>query len=311
MKLTVFAPLICLMFLTACSGARYEADAEAKYPPIGQFVTVEGLDVHYIDQGSGPTVILIHGANSNIRDWTFAMVDELSAKHRVIAMDRPGHGYSDRPAEGGDIPAVQARILKLAADQLVAGDAVIVGHSFGGAVASAWALDYPEGVKGLISLAGATYDWGGGGGTLYALGSSEVTGGALGAAARAYVSGDRAISLINDVFAPNEPIPGYAEHLGLPLALRPATFRYNAADIDNLDGHLAVQSQRYGELTMPVILIHGDADQTVGLQEHSVRFFNDVSSSDLVVMPGIGHMIHQVARPTIIAAVEKLAGTAD
>ena len=171
-------------------------------------------------------------------------------------------------------------------------------------------MDYPEDVAGLISLAGATYDWGGTGGALYSIGASGA-GGILGSAARAYVSGDRALGLVDDAFAPNDPIPGYAEYLGVELALRPAAFRYNSTDINRLSGHLATQSQRYPEITQPVVLIHGDADQTVGLEAHSLRFYDAVENGRLVVVPGVGHMVHQVSQPRIIKAIGRLAGTSE
>lgn len=310
MSLRILLSIALVSLVTACVSTDYAQTVEAKYPPIGSFIEVEGLNIHYIDEGSGPAVILIHGANSNIRDWKFALFDKLTAKHRVIAFDRPGLGYSDRPATGGDVPAEQARILKAAADKLSVGKAIILGHSFGGAVAAAWAVDYPEGVTGLISLAGATYDWGGSGGALYSIGASGA-GSILGSAARAYVSGDRALGLVDDAFAPNDPIPGYAKYLGVELALRPDAFRHNSTDINRLSAHLAVQSQRYPRITQPVVLIHGDADQTVGLEAHSLRFYDAVDNGRLVVVPGVGHMIHQVSQPRIIQAIERLAGTAE
>lgn len=309
MSFRILFSLIAVSFLGACASTDYIQTAEQKYPPIGQFVEVEGLNIHYIDEGAGPTVILLHGAHSNIRDWTFSLVDKLTPKHRVIAFDRPGLGYSERAATGGDVPAEQARILKAAADKLGAGKAVIVGHSFGGAVAAAWTVNYQEDVLGLISLAGATYDWGGSGGALYSIGASGA-GPVLGSAARVYITGDRALALVDDAFAPNEPIPGYAEHLGLELALRPETFRNNSTDINRLSGHLATQSQRYPEIEVPVVLIHGDEDKTVGLEAHSLRFYDDVPNGRLVVVPGVGHMIHQVSQPRIVQAIERLAGTA-
>lgn len=310
MSLRILVSLMAIALLSACASTDYVQMAEAKYPPIGQFVEVEGLNIHYIDEGEGPPVILLHGAHSNIRDWTFALVDKLKDKHRVVAFDRPGLGYSDRRPTGGDVPAEQARILKAAADKLGVGKAVIVGHSFGGAVAAAWTVNYQEDVLGLISLAGATHDWGGSGGLLYNIGASGA-GPALGSAARVYISGDRALGLIDDAFAPNEPIPGYAEHLGLELALRPESFRFNSTDINRLAGHLATQSKRYPEIEVPVVLIHGDADKTVGLEAHSLRFYDAVKNGRLIVVPGVGHMVHQISQPRIIEAIERLAGTGD
>ena len=306
MRVIAFAALTSLA-VAACSSGGGEQSAEARFPPVGQFLDVDGLKVHYVDQGEGPVVILVHGANGNVRDFTFSMIDRLDDNHRVIAFDRPGHGYSDRPERDGAVPRTQAGVLSEATSALGVENAVLVGHSWGGAVVTAWALDHPEQVAGVAVLAGATYPWGGGGGALYSLGSGPF-GGVLGAAARTYASGERLESLIGDVFAPNPPIDGYAQHIGVELALRPTTFRYNAEDIDELNDNLVAQSARYGELTMPLEILHGDADETVGLEVHSIPLWRAAPNANLTVLKGVGHMLHHVEEDEMIEAIKRLTG---
>lgn len=100
--------------------------AEQAYPPVGEFVEIEGHQVHYVDQGSGPAVILIHGASGNLRDWTFSMTERLATSYRVLAFDRAGHGYSSRPEDGYD-PAVQGRLIAKAARRVGVEKALLVG----------------------------------------------------------------------------------------------------------------------------------------------------------------------------------------
>jgi pimeloyl-ACP methyl ester carboxylesterase len=62
-----------------------------------KFVTVDGLRVRYIESGRGPAVVMIHGNAASIEDFQFGVIQSLSLNYRVLAVDRPGHGKSDRP----------------------------------------------------------------------------------------------------------------------------------------------------------------------------------------------------------------------
>lgn len=294
-----------LMGLAGCAARGEESSAASAYPPIGEFIDVDGMRMHYLEVGEGPPLVLIHGANGNIRDWTFSMVRRLTNRYRVIAIDRPGHGYSDRAPENGASPMVQAAVMAKTARALGADRAIIAGHSWGGAVATAWALQEPDQVAGAAVLAGATYPWGGDGGTLYSLGAG-VLGGIVGAAARIYVTGDRRVSLVGDVFAPNEIPAGYADYIGIELALRPDTFRWNAEDIDELDDNLRLQAPRYGELAMPIEVMHGTADNTVYDHIHSVPLSRDAQRATLTLFPGVGHMLHHVREEEVVAGIDRL-----
>ncbi|MEM7525803.1 MAG: alpha/beta hydrolase [Pseudomonadota bacterium] len=292
--------------LFGCAGGDTDrAAAETAFPPVGRFIETRGVRLHYVDEGSGPPIVLIHGASGNLRDWTFSMTERLGDRFRVIAVDRPGHGYSERPATGGENPAVQAEIIADGVAVLGVEKTMIAGHSWGGAVAAAWALARPDQVAGAAFLAGATYPWGGDGGLLYRLGSGAF-GGAVNSLARAYVRGDRAASVIRGVFEPNEMPTGYAEHLGVPLALRPDTFRWNAEDINQLDGHLRAQAPRYGELAMPLEVLHGDADDTVFVDIHSRPLAADAQNARLTILRGVGHMPHHIAEDEVVAAFDRL-----
>ncbi|MEM6308379.1 MAG: alpha/beta fold hydrolase, partial [Pseudomonadota bacterium] len=113
------------------------------YPPIGQFVEIDGVRLHYTDQGSGQAIVLIHGASGNLRDFAFDLAPELAKSHRVIAFDRPGLGYSERATPAYDniwtsqaeSPQEQAALLIAATRALGVKQPIVVGHSFGGAVA--------------------------------------------------------------------------------------------------------------------------------------------------------------------------------
>lgn len=290
--------------LVGCAGGTEMS--ETAHPPIGDFIEVNGVRLHYVDEGAGPPIVLIHGASGNLRDWTFSMVDRLKDRFRVIAIDRPGHGYSGRLAIDGADPEAQARLFAAAATALGAERALIAGHSWGGALAAAWALDRPDQVAGAAIIAGATYPWDGDGGLLYSLGAGPLSP-IVGGIARLYVRGDRAGKFVAEVFAPNPVTPGYVEYVGVELALRADTFRWNAQDIDRLNDNLARISPRYGELAMPIEIVHGEADTIVGLEIHSRRLQADAQDATLIVLPGIGHMPHHVREDEVVAALDRLA----
>ncbi|MBA3325489.1 MAG: alpha/beta fold hydrolase, partial [Rhodobacteraceae bacterium] len=116
----------------------------------GRTLTVEGVPLFYVRRGAGPPVVLIHGASGNLRDFTLDVMPALAARHDVIAFDRPGHGLSGWPGPEAASLSEQARLMRLALAQLGVARATVVGHSYGGSVALAWALDAPETVDGLL-----------------------------------------------------------------------------------------------------------------------------------------------------------------
>ncbi|WP_243695786.1 alpha/beta fold hydrolase [Rhodovulum marinum] len=183
---------------------------------------MRGRTVHAHVEGRGPAVILVHGASGNLRDFTFSLSGQLARKgYRVIAFDRPGLGYSGALHGRGESPAEQAAQLDAAAAQLGVGQAVIVGHSYGAAVAMAWALTQPGRAAGVVTLAGATMPWPGALKSFYTVASSGL-GSAL---ISAFATQETATRALRSIFAPQRPPRGYIDHVGIDLALRPAALR--------------------------------------------------------------------------------------
>ena len=293
--------------LTGCA-AIPEPEVLSRWPAIGEIIEVDGIPIHYWDRGSGPSVVLIHGASGNLRDWTFQIAPRLAETHRVIAFDRPGFGHSGRVAEQGWDPAVQAALLAKATAQLGADDPVIAGHSWGGALAMAWGVDRPDAVSGIVSVAGATMPWGGELSFFYEIGASDVTGPLFGRIVSAVATEKTIASHLVGTFSP-QPVPeGYADYVGGPLATRPRVARYNAEDIENLHDALTRQSARYGALEVPVEIIHGQADNAVWPDIHAVAMHYRLPNSRLTLLQGVGHMPHHANPDAVIAAINRLTG---
>ena len=247
--------LISTLALVAALGGvtLYRADARATainaaFPPQGEIVEVEGQRVHVTVKGTGPDLVLIHGAGGNAQDFMHRFADRLTDRYRVFAVDRPGLGHSERsdPAlnaaftASAETPMEQARILSAAVRKLGATDPIVLGHSYGGAVAMAWALDEPA--AAIVILSGATMPWEGPLRPYYRVFGSILGSGIGAPLVTAFVGEDRVRGSLEGVFAPADVDPGYYEGAAIPLAIRTGTFRANARQVNTLRPNLVEMS---------------------------------------------------------------------
>ncbi|SNS41893.1 alpha/beta fold hydrolase [Tropicimonas sediminicola] len=278
------------------------------YPPIGRLLPVGGGMVHALTTGSGPDVVLLHGASGNLRDFTFDLVGRLARDFRVTAFDRPGLGHSDPLHADGESPAEQAAVLDAAAGMLGLGRAVIVGHSFGGSVAMAWALEHPERVAAVVTLAGATMPWPGDLGPWYRIASTTFGAATVVPLVSGWLPDSYARNSVASIFAPQQPPDGYLEHVGIPLTLRrAAVLRSNVRQVAGLKPHVAAMARRYPGLSVPVEIVHGTADTIVPAAVHAHPMSRLLPTARLTELPGIGHMPHHVAPDATLAAIRSAA----
>jgi pimeloyl-ACP methyl ester carboxylesterase len=295
------------------------ARIEAAHPPAGRFVEVEGGRLHVLElgrtDGAGAPlwpVVLVHGASGNLGDLRLALGDRLAQGRRVVLVDRPGHGWSDRPGGARDAsPARQAALIAQALERLGIERFVLLGHSLGGAVATAFALAYPDRLAGLVLLAPVTHPWRGGLSWYNALLTTPVAGFVF-AHALALPAGELLLeSGAREVFAPQPMPPDYLRRAGIRLLLRPAEFIANAQDVAILKAFVTAQVPRYGDIAVPTVVLTGDADDTVSPQLHSRAIAAAVPGAQLVVLPGIGHMPQHVATDEVIAAIDSVSAATD
>lgn len=307
--LAICAILIAVPMLSACvHSAIYTSRAQKAHPPGGQLVPVNNKPVHIIEAGKadGPIVLMIHGASANAQEFTHTLAPRLSDTHRVLMADRPGHGYSGRPAKS-DTLAVQAAQMAGALEQMGQGQkAIVVGHSFGGAVALRLALDRPDLVDGLVLLAPVSHDWGGGGEAWYTKTAARPLIGPLFTQLVPVVGPRQLADGIEGVFHP-EPAPdNYLRNAALPLLFRPSEFRANARDVNNLRAELAAQQGRYGELKMPVTLYSGLRDTVIKPELHAGKLKGQVPQLQVIDIPNGGHMPHHAHGADIAATIRTL-----
>ena len=289
-----------------------------RYPATGAFVTLDdGARIHYSERRpAGParaTVLLLHGASGNQADVMLPLGDRLAALgFRVIAPDRPGHGWSDRPDGAADAwPPRQAELLRDAVGKLGVDRAIVVGHSWSGALAADFALDQPDFTQGLVLLAPVLYPWSTGIAWYYGPATDPWFGPvftheltlplgllALGAG-------------VGEVFAPQAPPPDFAERTGVYLVLRPAEFTANAQDVAGLHAFVTEQAPRLRSITIPTAILAGDGDRIVSPSIHAARAARDIAGSVLTMLPGVGHSPHWAATDQVVSAIVGVADRID
>jgi pimeloyl-ACP methyl ester carboxylesterase len=284
---------------------------ERRFPPVGTFVTVNGTKLHFVDEGprDAPVILLIHGASSNLRDMLWPVRQTLGGRYRLIAVDRPGHGWSER-GTGNATPDAQARLIGAFLDTLGVARAVVMGHSFGAAVATALAVERPDKVSGLLVAAPATHAWPSGTTNWYNHFAGVPVAGWMFIRTLALPAGIQRLERATDcVFSPNRKPGTYLDDTGIALVLTPLRFAANSVDLTGLHGHTVRYSHRYREIAAPTIVISGDSDNVVSKDIHSVQLAAAIPGAQLFVVPNVGHKPDYALAPLVAAALETLAGT--
>jgi pimeloyl-ACP methyl ester carboxylesterase len=305
--------IIAIFAIGAVSTAIGVAWLERAHRPTGRFVPVAGGRLHVVDlapplPAPGPPVVLLHGASGNLEDERLTLGQALAAHRRVLLIDRPGHGFSDRPGGAADAsPGRQAALVAQALSELDVDRAIILGHSWAGALAAALALDCPDRVAGLVLLAPVTHPWPGGISWYNTLAATPVIG-PLFVHTLALPLGLLMIGNgVAGVFAPQSPPPDYIRRTAARLVLRPAEFIANAQDLAVLKDFVAAQVPRYRAIAAPTVVMSGDRDTTVSIDLHARAAAALIPDAKLVVLKGIGHMPQHAAVSEIVAAIDELA----
>ncbi|MFC2967376.1 alpha/beta fold hydrolase [Acidimangrovimonas pyrenivorans] len=273
-------------------------------------IRIEGRIVHAHIAGDGPDLILLHGASGNAREFTFRLMDRLKGRFRVIAFDRPGLGWSDALGPEDADPAAQVRVLRKAAERLGAFNPIVLGQSYGGAVALSWALEHPDDIAALVVVSGASNPWTGGLGAWYRATSVRPGAAVLVPLATAWASEKMTAKLVAEIFAP-DPVPeGYVDHVAVPLTLRRKVLIANARQVNGLLPHIHQMSTLYGQIRQPLEIVHGTADSIVPIGIHSERLLRQVPGANLTRLEGVGHMPHHTNPDDIIAAIHRAAARA-
>jgi len=284
---------------------------ERLFPPLGRRIAVAGATLNVVELGrdtAAPPILMLHGASSNLEAMLRPLGDLLAGRHRVILIDRPGHGWSLREREADSTPEVQARMIEEALGKLGSGPVIVVVHSLAGALGARMALDYPARVAGLVMLAPVTHPWRGGVGRYNHAVTTPVIGRLLAHTITLPLGLLLANASARSVFRP-QPMPeNFVKDTATPLLLRPREFVANARDLVTLKAAVTAQAPRYADIRTPVTVIAGDVDKTVSTNIHARPFAATVPNARLVVLPGVGHMIQNAVPDVVVAEIEAMIG---
>lgn len=282
--------------------------AEARDPPIGKWIEVEGVRLHYFEKGEGPALTLIHGNLATGEDFAVSgLVDRLAESFRVIVVDRPGFGFSARPGRFWT-PSDYAGLLRKALEKIGVRKAIVVGHSYGAMVAMALALEHPAFVTRLTLIGGYFYPSPRIDVALLAQPAIPVLGDILRFTLSPLIMRSVKPALDRILFAPAPVAQAFA--LGFPhgLSARPLQIRAQAEDALTMVPAAARMQERYRQLDMPVAICAGADDHWVDARTQSGRLHEEIPGSRLDLYPGVGHMAHYSALRALVAALEELQG---
>jgi pimeloyl-ACP methyl ester carboxylesterase len=296
---------VAALAMSALVNRHLAKKAENDNPPIGRFLEVNGVRLHYVERGSGPSLVLLHGNGSMIQDFeSSGLIDLAAGNYRVIAFDRPGFGYSDRPRNTVWTPAAQAELIATAFRRLGVSHAIVLGHSWGASVAVALALKHPDLVKGLVLASGYYYP------TLrfdvvpLSLPAVPLIGDILGHTVSPIIGRVIWPLLMRKMFGPPS-VPKKFKGFPKEMALRPSQIRASSTESALMIPNAFHSRDEYANLEMPVVIIAGDKDRLVDINAQSARLHQEISQSSFRPIPGIGHMIQQSATGAVMAAINE------
>jgi len=271
--------------------ARTARRVEKTLPPPGRFIDIDGANIHYVDAGAGPPLVLIHGLSGQHGNFTHSLLERLKSNYRVIILDRPGSGYSKRPRGASGALAEQARTIARLIEALELERPLIIGHSLGGAIALAVAVNHPEQVAGLALLAPVTHQPD----QVPPLFRPLVIRSPF---MRSLVARTLAtpLSIVNRdlvldaAFGPQPAPRDYGTKGGGLLNLRPTSFIGASHDLIALTDENDLTA-RYGDIKVPVGILYGTADRLLDPTAHVKAVTAKLPDADCELIEGAGHMI--------------------
>ncbi|WP_428927853.1 alpha/beta fold hydrolase [Marinibacterium sp. SX1] len=284
-------------------------EARRSVPMAGTLAELPGGAIHYLDLGprDAPALVMIHGLGGQMHHFTYAMTGLLQGDFRLIVIDRPGCGYSRRDDPGAAELPEQARMIWALLDRLDIARPGLVGHSLGGAVALAMALERPDAVSCLALLAPLTRPDDTPAPAFDGLDVPRIWQRNLLAHTWAVpMARAGAIETLGLVFHP-EPWPSdFLERGGAGLGLRPEAFIASVEDYAAADGIAALCPDYATGLKAPGGVLFGVEDAILDpqVQGRPMEEFGLQFSA----LPGRGHMLPITAPTECAAFVRRMAG---
>jgi pimeloyl-ACP methyl ester carboxylesterase len=296
----------------ALVNARRARLADRNNPPVGRFLDIESVRLHYLERGEGSPLVLLHGNGAMERDFEISgIIERLAQRFRVIAVDRPGFGHTNRPKSQDWTPAAQAALVQKALVRLEVKQAIVVGHSWGTLVALSLALEHPANVRSLVLLSGYYFP------TLRAdvlaslPSAAPIIGDLLSCTIAPLLGRAMRSRVLRKLFAPAAVPPRFQAEFPTELSLRPSQLKATAEDTVSMTPSAAALATRYGELKMPIVIMAGTGDRLVDFARQSGRLDEVLADSTLIPVEGAGHMIHHSAPEKVVDGIDLAASRSE
>jgi pimeloyl-ACP methyl ester carboxylesterase len=280
----------------------------AAFKPLPRVIEIDGERIHYRELGQGPGIVFVHGLGGQAMNFNYLDLDKLAATHRVVLIDRPGSGFSPRRDDGKAGIAAQAA--------LVAGfiralgferPPLLVGHSLGGAISLAVALDHADCVGGLALIAPLTH---------YVpdvpepFRTLEIRSSFLRNLFAHTLATPLAIlnsrKVLDALFGPDATPRDFPVRGGGLLGLRPGGFYGASTDMHGVEKDLPALQERWSGLKLPVDMLYGRGDRVLDWQVQGQGLKDKLSQMTLEVIDG-GHMLPVTAVPACQTLIERAA----
>ena len=302
---TAIGVAVAALAVTALLNRSLAKKAERDNPPMGRFIDVDGVRLHYIDRGSGEPVVLLHGNGSMIQDFeSSGLIEMVAKKYRVIVFDRPGFGHSTRPRSTIWSAEAQADLIHSALMQMGITRAKVFGHSWGTTVALAFALKYPTAVAGLVLASGYYYPTARADVPLLSGPAVPVIGDVISHTVAPIISRLLWPLLMRKMFGPLN-VPDKFKGFPKEMAVRPSQIRASAAETALMIPTAFALRGEYETLKMPVVIVAGEQDRVVDIDQQSARLHKDIKQSKFRRVANTGHMVHQSETALVMMAIDE------
>lgn len=287
----VVVALVALLSLSLIRRDTPRSELVAKYAAEpSKFIELEGMRVHYRDQGAGPPIVLLHGTSSSLHTWE-GWTEKLATHRRVVRLDMPGFGLTG-PAPDRDYSAVRlARVVTELMDKLGIPRADLAGNSLGGRVALTLTLDHPERVRRLVLVDAAGLS-GQAPPKIFKLARTPVIGQLLRFVTPRALVKKNVLEVYGDPTRVSDELVDRYFDLSVAEGNRRALLdRMNGARDPDLDDRLP-------QLHAPTLILWGERDRWIPL-EFAHRLHSAIAGSKLVTHPDAGHVpMEEVATAT-------------
>lgn len=286
---------------------RIAAEAERMVPPSGKFIDIDGNRIHYVEKGAGRPILFIHGLGAQLHQFRSTLFDKIEG-YRLIAIDRPGSGYSERVAGATGGLSEQALVVRHFIEALSLERPLVVGHSLGGAVALTLAVEHPQCLSGLALLSPYTHHTGAIAPEFAALYiPSPLKRRLIAETVAVPATQKHAQETLAFVFGPQSAPANYMTEGGGWLGLRSSHFYATSTDIVAIGNDYPRVQQKFGEIELPVGILFGTADRVLDYQKHGVEMIGRIPDLDLELAEGVGHMPQFSSTAQTAAFVKRLA----